>query len=596
MTQAAEEAFEDPVRQFDRRYRAEHAQAVAACFKDLLKRSGVNVAENRKTVAWLKAAWARLKRLRNRRCWLSIAFLLCVVLVIVGLGAAILRFGNLSPDLPVPPDWAGIAGIVAVPVGIALAVILYRGGKTLDARIAETESEATELQARAEAQMAPLNHLFDWEQPTALLHKVIPIIEPDAYFTQGRAEELAAEFGWNPDAGDDNSVRCVQSGEINGNPYLLASFRHQDWGDKTYTGSLVITWTERVSDGKGRSRLVTRVQTLVASVVKPVPVYTESTRLIYANDAAPELRFSRTPTDYAGERPGLFARFRRWRTKRKLMAFSRNLKDESQFTLMADTAFETLFRTPNRSNERAFRLLFTPLAQRRMTALLNDGKVGFGDDFVFRKEGRINVIAARHLEGIPPLIDPDLIRHWDIDTVHQRFVAFHTQYFRALYFAFAPLLLIPLYRQLRSTRTAFEAVTRRAPAAWEREAIADGYARACFGGSGFDSELILKTGFTPDHGGKGGGTIEVTAHGFRTVPRVDYVPRRGGDGDIHMVPVPWDEYLPHADSAEIHVIPTPDPSKPVSADDAEMWCGNVEEDGAVRGSARCRRRLITYLR
>lgn len=596
MAQAAEEPFEDPVRQFAERYRGEHARAVAACFKALLERSGVDAAQNRRTVARLKAALARLERLRRRRKWLNAAFLAAVVLAVAGFCAAVLRYGEHAPDVPCPPAWAGPAGIAAVPAGIALGVLAYRKGKTLDGRIAAAEAEAAELRASAEAQMAPLNRLIDWEQPTALLRRVIPLIEPDAYFTQGRAEELAAEFGWDPDAGDDTQAQCVQSGEVNGNPYVLAALRRQTWGEKTYTGSLFITWTERGRDEKGRPRPVTRSETLVASVVKPIPVYTESVRLIYAHDAAPELRFTHRPTDYAGERPGLFARFRRWRAKRKLIAFSRNLKDESQFTLMADTAFETLFHTPDRTDERAFRLLFTPLAQRRMKALLNDGKVGFGDDFTFRKQGRINVIAARHLEAIRPLLDPALIRHWDIDTVHRRFTALHAQYFRSVYFAFAPLLLIPLYRQHRSARTPFEAVRRREPAAWEREAIADGYAQACFGGSGFSAGLILKTGFIPDRGGRGGGTIAVTARGFRTEPRVDYVPRRGGDGKIHPVPVAWDEYVPHTDTAEIHVVPTPDPSKPVSADDAEHWCDGLEEDGAQRGSARCRRRLIAYLR
>ena len=38
--------------------------------------------------------------------------------------------------------------------------------------------------------------------------------------------------------------------------------------------------------------------------------------------------------------------------------------------------------------------------------------------------------------------------------------------------------------------------------------------------------------------------IRVTAYSYDMEPRVDFVPVLGGDGHIHSVPVPWDEYLP----------------------------------------------------
>ena len=38
--------------------------------------------------------------------------------------------------------------------------------------------------------------------------------------------------------------------------------------------------------------------------------------------------------------------------------------------------------------------------------------------------------------------------------------------------------------------------------------------------------------------------IEVIAHSYRGVDRVDVIPVIGGDGRFHGVPVPWVEYLP----------------------------------------------------
>lgn len=39
-------------------------------------------------------------------------------------------------------------------------------------------------------------------------------------------------------------------------------------------------------------------------------------------------------------------------------------------------------------------------------------------------------------------------------------------------------------------------------------------------------------------------TIKVYAHGYCSEERVEYVTRWGGDGNLHNIPVYWDEYLP----------------------------------------------------
>ena len=53
---------------------------------------------------------------------------------------------------------------------------------------------------------------------------------------------------------------------------------------------------------------------------------------------------------------------------------------------------------------------------------------------------------------------------------------------------------------------------------------------------------LLRTHVLSEDGGKS--VVAVTAHGYRGVPRVDYVPVRGGDGYLHDVPVEWTEYVP----------------------------------------------------
>ena len=38
-----------------------------------------------------------------------------------------------------------------------------------------------------------------------------------------------------------------------------------------------------------------------------------------------------------------------------------------------------------------FRLLFTPVAQMQMLALMKDNEVGYGDDFTFLKDHKVNL-------------------------------------------------------------------------------------------------------------------------------------------------------------------------------------------------------------
>ena len=65
---------------------------------------------------------------------------------------------------------------------------------------------------------------------------------------------------------------------------------------QTYTGSLTISWTTTYTDSEGHRHTQHHTQTLHASVDKPMPDYSEYTRLIYGNDAAPDLVFSHSPS------------------------------------------------------------------------------------------------------------------------------------------------------------------------------------------------------------------------------------------------------------------------------------------------------------
>lgn len=67
-------------------------------------------------------------------------------------------------------------------------------------------------------------------------------------------------------------------------------------GKKTYRGSLRISWTTEERNSQENTVTRSHSETLHASVTKPYPEYSTTTRLYYCNETLPNLQFSRVHT------------------------------------------------------------------------------------------------------------------------------------------------------------------------------------------------------------------------------------------------------------------------------------------------------------
>ena len=188
-------------------------------------------------------------------------------------------------------------------------------------------------------------------------------------------------------------------------------------GTRIYTGSRVVTWTETVTDSQGHRRTVTQSQTLTASLSKPYPEYNDYTELIYGNEAAPDLSFSRGPSGASNMNEKQIERAVKKGEKKLRKKAQADMTDDdptTNFTQMANSEFDVLFGAIDRDNEVQFRLLFTPLAQQNMTALVK-AKEPFGDDFSFIKRGMLNYISSTHSQSFPFDAHPSQFVGYDID-------------------------------------------------------------------------------------------------------------------------------------------------------------------------------------
>ncbi len=538
----------EPLARYRDEFRDKFAKLAADKFRELVEKSGVDPRANIALVDEIE----RLKRSdagaqSRMSLWMTL-IVLASIAVLGGLTAAYAIYNGYFVC-----GGPGVAIAVAVAAGAGILLFFAFLPKWRKARDEHKDFERRIAVKTGEAwrQMAPLNALYDWDITPRLIEAAVPRLQFDPFFTEGRLSELRTRFGWSDQFNEGKSMLFAQSGVINGNPFVFGEYREQTWGMKTYHGSLHIEWTEWEEDEKGRPRRVHRSETLHASVDKPIPKYGVDKLLVYGNDAAPDLSFTRQPAGLSELGDGFFDRMRKNRAMRKLEKFSQNLDDESQYTMMGNREFETLFNTRDRDNEVQFRLLFTALAQRQLIALMKDRKVGYGDDFSFLKSRRINVIQARHLSAFPIDTDPTRFHDYDIRRAEKAFRTFNEEYFRSAYFALAPLLSVPLYQQTRTPEDIWKDVGITPSSFWEHEAMVNWCGESQFRAAECITECILKTHVVGEC--DLGRNVDVTANGFRGESRVDYVSVHGGDGNWHDVPVEWTLYLPVSQTTRVLV-------------------------------------------
>ena len=516
-------------------------------FKKLTERAQTDVEGNKEACKKYYAEQAKIsslnKDLGKKRAGKGWTIFGMIMMLIIAVAMVVLYFvitgfplivSIIVPILMV----GGFIGLIFVVKSINKVI------KGLNEVIAKHNKTANEYKAQAEKTMASLNALFEANMAIPLMSKTTPVVDLDREFDPEKYSYLHDKYGYETTASIDESVLFVQSGNILGNPFIIEKTYNQRMRDHTYTGTLTITWTERVSDGKGGYRTVVRTQVLTAHVTAPEPTYYNRTTLVYGNGAAPNLSFSRSPTGHGNDDDKKLEKYVRDFDKDLDKKVEKDLKNGGKgFTRLHNEQFEALFNALDRNNETEFRLLFTPLAQKNMVNLIRDQEhIGYGDDFSFRKCKQLNYIHAGHLEGSEYLdCGPQKLRHFDYEECHRNFINYCDRYCKEIYFALAPLVAIPLYQQHKTREYIYDGKFGHNVTTAEAEAAANNHDWKLFKHPATRSlGVILKSRFA-----KVNDTVDeciITAHSFQGIDRVTYVSVYGGDGKYHQVPVHWIEY------------------------------------------------------
>ena len=472
----------DPLDEYVNTFAPRFRQVAKDTFAQLSKEAGVDINANRQTCKQLYKAQGDLKSVKSKLCW---TIFLCVVMWGGAIGGGIAIY-NMYDSFE---SWE----IVLIAIGIATALLLlFWKIQPLIKRLKSERNglieKTTKLEKEAWQQMAPLNRLYDWDILTRMMTQTVPKLEFDPYFTTQRLADLQEVYGWDGTFNQERSVIYSHSGLINGNPFVLCRTRKMEMGTKTYYGHKTIYWTTRERGSDGKMHTVRHSETLTASVTAPYPGYYEKTRLIYGNTAAPDLKFYRKQSGLANCEGSLSYRWQR----RKLRKKSRDLTN-NDFAMMTNEEFEVAFDTSNRNSNQQYALLFTPLAQANMLKLLKDNSASYGDDFDFEKNCMINTILPDHIQSIDLDMNPHQYQNFDYDKAEKDFYDINAQYFRAIYFCFAPLLCVPMYQQIRSQENIYGRDMQRHSAFWEHEALANFWGQDHFKHPQCVTDCILKT-------------------------------------------------------------------------------------------------------
>jgi len=590
-----------PVAMYRDRLKAEHAKNSAEAFEELFKRSGVDASANAALVREIRKLEAQVAALDSKLKWWKIFRWIMILIAVVG---AVLTVMWLVPvcggdDLGVTPPVGAAGGAASVLALVLIFSVLNGRIKIFTELVAASRAELQSRLDEAWRMMEPLNRLYRWDTITAIVMKTLPIMAIDRYVSVARLRQLADHFKWTDLSGAAVSALACQSGAVNGNPWVIAEELHQKWGVKTYTGTLVITWREQEyytdSNGKQRSRWVTRSQTLVATVDKPIPVYERHKRLVYGNEAAPELNFSRGPNPLSETQGGILSNRK---LKNAIAALEKKSRDlGNTFTIMDNREFDACFDAVDRDNEQQFRLLFTPLAQQEMLTLLRDKEQGYGDDFAFRKRGMINTLASAHLDHLDISGAPRLLKNYDLEAARKNFNDYSNEFFRVFFFSFAPVFCIPLYQQHRNFYDIYQGIIADGEVSFfEYESLVNAIGDERFRPANAATRSILKTVVASRTGGDA--VLAVTAHAFRGEERVEYVSKYGGDGKWHQVPVHWTEYLPVSRESRLPVCVagTGDHLEFAEALNTPEWKARLAALGAGGGRPWFRRGVAAFLR
>lgn len=498
----------NPLEEYENKFKNLHSENTEKFFEELVKKSNINIEENRATVEQyntFKENSAKLKKKLNFLRFFRVLMIISIILLPW-------VFLKMTPKI-----------------------------RELRSEVESADKKVEELLALANNQMLPLNNLFTDKDALNIIESTIPLLSFDPCFSAKQEMDMKTNFDFQEENEAEQSTIDTLAGRYNENPFLFENKVIHKMGVETYHGYKTISWTETYRDSNGKLQSRTKTQTLHATVIKPKPFFSTQVVLSYGSQGGPELSFSRDASHLEQKSEKEIKKIVKRGEKKLQRMTDKAIRQNDDFMSMSNSDFEVLFDALDRTNEVQYRTLFTPLVQTNMVDLILS-KTGYGDDFNFIKRNRMNKIISGHSQGRAIILAPSSYTSYSYDIIKENFTTKNIEYFKAVYFDFAPLLAIPMYqeRPVHSLKPIPDLSKRYSQKECEVLANAVDYKLVVHPDT--KTQAILKSNFV--NSSNNVDETCITAYSYDIFKRVDLVSVRGGDGHYHNVSVPWDEYIP----------------------------------------------------
>ncbi|EOA07497.1 Hypothetical protein, predicted transmembrane protein [Mycoplasma yeatsii 13926] len=553
----------DPVQEFES-YLHKNEQIIEKYFQEFTEQSEINIEKNRSQVKKINEAKHKLDRantvLKRVKIW-SIINIIVIVLSTL-LFAFFIWALTSSQDMknnekPTAIICTVISGIVAT--GFLLTQVLWtrKKRKEIDSIVDKADKTFKKELKKGYDQTSDLIILIDYGTKEKIFSETMPLIKFKRFLTQQGLDNFKKKY--KPiDYYYDKELSCtaLKSGSVYNNPFILSSSSKFAIESKEYVGTLTISWQETQGD-----KTVTKTQTLVASVVKPIPVRYDSSYLTFGIELAPNLNFTRTGAGLNQCSQKQKEKYAKKIEKSLYKYAEKNLN----FSPLTNTKFEAYFGAFDRNDDREFRLLFTPLAQENLVRLIEDNKASFGDNFDMIKQNKSLSITSNELIEFEINDTYPMIESYSYDEIKEYFFETNKWYFINMYSIFAPYFAMPTLNNIDVDSQDKKESSKVVLSKPEIEAQLSMLDNSLFRhkDTKTDSLLYVKS-FDPDTQ-----IAHVESKGYDIVERVDFVPVWGRDGNLHNVPVPWEEYIECTAFGNLKITPF----KEFSID--EDWYENV---------------------
>lgn len=518
------------------------------------KVSNIDLEENKKSVDEIKGVEKLRNEIRNKinklkiKKTISLTFIIISSIIILVSCYFIFKMSNnINSYIAIPISLIILSLFLIVFLSINIKKKINKELENYTREEKKLNSKIDDFISVAKNKLAPFVREFDNNAVNNIIHDTLPIINFDKNFNQEKFELLNKKFNFSSlTSSPDKSSVYVQSGDVNGNPFVLQKLLNFEMGQKEYVGTRLVTWQESYIDSEGKMRYRTRQEQLVARIYKPYPEYDYNYVMFFGNDASPNLNFIRYPSNIT-ESKNLDKKIKKEFSKLEKRQ-KKATANGGTYTTLDNQEFEVLFNAKNRDNEQQFRLMFTALAQTQMVKLIKDNTT-CGDRFVYEKIKKSNFIFPYFINtNFDFFVDyNEYLNDYNYEEIIDKISYKINTIFFNLYFTLAPLFCIPAYMQNKPEK--FNPLFEK------------NYQKYCYIQH---EELVNKLRYTPNINPKsvtenilkvdyveqleGKEYIKATAKGFYTEERIEYIDVLCQNGKYYKVPVKWYEYLPITNS------------------------------------------------